>query len=92
MKVPCENCICIPVCKNKQYLHMKDDCEPIKRFLNQGFRSSKIVYRAELVFEILKPSLWGISDDDKFGHKWVTMDVHAVGNRIRKSPDYAYYK
>jgi hypothetical protein len=33
MKLPCEDCICLPVCKGKNFYQLKRDCSIFRNFL-----------------------------------------------------------
>ena len=33
MEVPCKNCICLPVCKSRNFWQLKKDCSIFRNFL-----------------------------------------------------------
>ena len=63
MKCPCENCVCLPVCRHKEYSNLFIDCSLIREYIpdhNLVFmRSWDHIYHLE---EIMKPTRWGFED------------------------------
>ena len=55
MNCPCENCICLPVCRHKKYSRLFKDCSLIKEYIPFGNRKKKYLYQIE---EIMKPTCW----------------------------------
>lgn len=70
MNCPCENCICVPVCRYKQFADMIRDCTIIMRLLYfddedtlDGVRSSTFNPVVEDMEKILNPTEWNIKID-----------------------------
>ena len=36
MDLPCVDCVCVAICKNKDYKSAAEDCQFLERFLHQG--------------------------------------------------------
>jgi len=67
MKCPCENCICISVCRHKEYIELFQDCKIINDFeLFYDEVEKRASEKIQLLENILQPSEWFIrfSDDD----------------------------
>lgn len=64
MKCPCENCICVPVCKHKKY-HDLLECEILLNFIEDELVLNvkhvcdyfNAVHR-RIIYATLKPSAW----------------------------------
>lgn len=66
-KCPCENCICIPVCRNKLYAKLFDDCAHISRYIqSHQVKSARDSERISKVYSILKPESWEIKYDGRY--------------------------
>ena len=59
---PCEDCICIAVCRHKYFAVLKADCELVEQFLFEGMtytrRRGDFDYRIYQVYLIIKPIHW----------------------------------
>jgi hypothetical protein len=59
MKCPCLNCVCIPICRNKNINYLFDDCSLIRKYIvdydNIFLRRSD---RMRKMIEIVKPIGW----------------------------------
>ena len=62
MNCPCENCICLPVCKHKKYYNLFTDCSLIKKYIPFGNRDREYLYQLE---EIMKPTRWRLIKNKK---------------------------
>ena len=66
MKCPCENCICIPVCRHKHYCILYRHCILLKKYEPNydlvGIRNSDYLFE---LYNILKPTKWSIYKRDK---------------------------
>jgi len=62
-KCPCKNCICIPICREKDYIKMIRNCSLLKNLLyGNKFRNFwRILIETE---KILKPVRWYIEIKD----------------------------
>jgi hypothetical protein len=62
--IPCKNCICIPVCRLKDYYHLHHECSIIfrKLYLIDGFnrkvRKSTYGLTVRLVEKYIRPLYW----------------------------------
>jgi hypothetical protein len=53
MKIPCEGCLCVPICRNKPYFKLRNDCENVNKFL---MKYSNEYWEAKgSLFKYLKP-------------------------------------
>ena len=53
MKVPCKDCLMIPVCKNKTFRQLMTGCSLVREAAWTG----GISYKSEMV-DIIKPKMW----------------------------------
>lgn len=62
MKCPCENCICMPICKNKNFNKLFEDCYLLEEFIPNydNMRLREIDKMDELV-KTLNPTGWEYS-------------------------------
>jgi hypothetical protein len=69
---PCNKCICVPICKNKQYPSLMVSCKLIRNYLNPFFSSNpeRLNGRLKLIQKALKPTMW-ILIYDKHGRVMV---------------------
>lgn len=71
MDCPCENCICVPVCKHKRYFHLTK-CEILQDFIDDQLLNATHVddinnaVHRKVIHNTLKPTAWVV---DKNG--WV---------------------
>jgi hypothetical protein len=66
MKVPCKNCICLPLCRNKRYTRLFKDCTLWKDFVGHKVDEDpeKIkIHRIKFLefMKVLKPTRWYIN-------------------------------
>lgn len=40
--ISCENCICVPICMNKKWTHILQDCQHIRNYLAEEGRNLKV--------------------------------------------------
>jgi len=63
-KFPCIDCICIPICRHKQYMDLFNDCILLKKYEpaynSLVCRDTQQMYQIE---ETLKPTKWGIYNE-----------------------------
>ena len=58
-KCPCENCICIPICRNRFYLDLVDKCELVSSYLRTPCDASKKRNRpVTVLYKLFKPKTW----------------------------------
>jgi len=68
---PCNKCICVPVCKRKQYQFLVNDCKEIWSYLKNPFDWSVLPSRSnarlKIIHKTLKPTSWSLfySTNDK---------------------------
>jgi len=57
--IPCKNCICVPICRQKHYSGMIAECSIIDKYIEHSCyalrRNQKIIEELE---ETLKPEVW----------------------------------
>ena len=61
-RCPCENCICVPVCRNKKYFDLSS-CTLLIDYVDnyyRGFQGYDSTHRIE-IYKILKPSRWKLT-------------------------------
>lgn len=59
MTIPCEECICIAICKHKTYLNLFKDCSTLAEYIPAyDFAGKNRQPKIEQLVEVLKPSLW----------------------------------
>ena len=67
MKIPCKNCICVAVCRHKNYFNLTQ-CSLLHTYIesyNKGkFTHLTLKYR-HVMYDILNPSKWIVN---KHGH------------------------
>ncbi len=63
MNCPCENCVCIAVCRLKYFVDLKNQCSLVEQYLFTGMiydrRHPEFDSRTGLITKILDPVLWG---------------------------------
>jgi hypothetical protein len=68
MSVPCENCLLIPVCRNKYFIDMKNDCSIIEQYLFCGMvynrRRKDFDNRIAKIKKIVSPRFWDCGEYD----------------------------
>jgi len=73
MKIPCEGCICLPLCRHKPYVRLITDCNKLLDLLDleeDYGRKSNYEYVREIELRVdimatINPSKWSV---DKFGY------------------------
>ena len=74
-KCPCNKCICVPVCRIKQYTRLTEDCSVLWSYLKQPWivtiRSNG---RLKLVHKALSPVMWTLFCD-QYGRIMVDNDT-----------------
>ena len=78
MKCPCIDCICIAVCRHKEFFDMLNDCHLIVMRLYYtdtdvpGTRSRSFSRTVKEIETYLEPTSWHIKkvDNDGFAHIW----------------------
>lgn len=66
MNCPCHNCICVPVCRLKEYFHLVDDCALLLKLLYRGIIIDTVYRRDDYSHKIieihkeLQPHHWEI--------------------------------
>lgn len=80
MKCPCYNCICVPICRHKEYNTLFQDCTIVCRFMidinsNPSFGSKFGIRhhkskRRDIIQALLKPTQWNIDKDG------IVYDIH----------------
>jgi len=67
-KCPCENCICIVICKQKSYINLLSECSTLSKYLYnipqftkeyQIIRNIDFTNKLSKIHSILKPKSWG---------------------------------
>ena len=63
MKCPCEECICIAMCRLKPFINMKSECSLIEEYLSiplliKAIRDSSFSHRIYNIYINQKPILW----------------------------------
>ena len=68
MKIPCKECLCIPICRHKSYHLLVDGCEPAANYLSlseddivnreDGEITEEQLRRIQNVEDILTPTRW----------------------------------
>ena len=65
MEIPCKNCLLIPACRRKAYMHLMKNCSLLTDMLYlrsniENERAEGFEKHARQVHEILNPDLWDI--------------------------------
>jgi len=59
MTCPCEDCLCVPMCRHKPYNELVTKCLLINKYLVQPYQASKRpTGNLKKLKEILKPTRW----------------------------------
>lgn len=57
--LPCVECICIPICRHKEYSFLFFDCNLIQTYIpHHGNERRRNQARVEQLEEALKPTIW----------------------------------
>jgi hypothetical protein len=68
---PCHNCICVPVCRHKEYFYLIDDCELLLKLLyrgaiiDTGYRTNAYPSVIGEVYKELQPHHWVVKHISK---------------------------
>ena len=69
--VPCEECLLIPICRNKYFIDMKNDCSLLEEFLFTGSilntRKTDFHKRITEVYKIMTPLYWEVGKTNPEG-------------------------
>jgi len=67
-KCPCEECICVPICRNKSFQGIIDDCSLLLDYRNDyTVINDEYYYISIMEMErILKPSRWSYRQDAQY--------------------------
>jgi len=86
VQCPCENCICIPVCKIKEYGKLLDECNTLMTYFHRNVEeinpSDKlhIIERVRknvlIVEDILQPIRWGVRVRHLYDKKTMTVVIY----------------
>jgi hypothetical protein len=61
IKCPCEDCLCVPICRHKNYTSLFYDCSLIDDYTREKpFKAKMSSPRVKILEDILKPSKWSI--------------------------------
>lgn len=64
MIFPCTNCVCVPICRNKDYLQIFRDCTLIEDYIQKpSFYHHRNQRRLEQLFLYLQPVRWELYKD-----------------------------
>ena len=71
MKTPCQNCICVPICRHKKFPELIEECSHAYEFLSlsiEGPEANWVAWRDEVIAveEHLRPTLWESVSDGKY--------------------------
>jgi len=69
MKCPCENCLCVPICRHKQHYKLLEDCHLINKYVKTSNNKDHVL---EIIQKIIEPQLWRVSGP-------TTMTIKAPG-------------
>jgi hypothetical protein len=58
MKCPCENCLCVPICRNKLYFTLFSDCCLICKYVKITDNDNSTL---KITQNILQSPWWGVS-------------------------------
>lgn len=62
MECPCENCICMSVCKHKRYMALFQNCTILEKFEpNSNVIQHRDQEKIMLLEKVLQPTTWFIS-------------------------------
>ena len=67
IKCPCEDCLCVPICKHKDYSDLFYKCSLIDDYTREKpFKAKMSSSRLKIVVDILQPSKWNIYKNKVF--------------------------
>lgn len=55
---PCENCVCIAICKSKLFIDLMLNCELVDKFTADDENRQRARERVRIVHQTLQPSRW----------------------------------
>ena len=68
MSCPCKNCICVVICRTKQFPHLFFECPLIFKFIKEPFQSmERDNGKIGLVYRYLKPTHWHPTECERTG-------------------------
>ena len=76
---PCNNCICVAVCRHKQYVSTLEDCSLIRDYINKNAKSIKgniyvtidninehLIHFRSMLQSYLHPTIWEVDSKGRF--------------------------
>ena len=69
MKCPCIDCVCMPICRHKSYMHLFENCKLLHRWRLKNYSIRDHKYRC-VIFESLHPTEWGVHLGEIYGNKY----------------------
>ncbi len=61
MSCPCEDCLCVPICRNKFYFTLFSDCSLITKYAKVDNNNDN---KLQITQKILQPQWWKISEEN----------------------------
>ena len=86
--VPCDNCLVIPICRNKYFIDMKTDCSLVEQFLFEGVIHSRrrrdFSERIAKVYKSVKPLYWEVGKTNPLNAGHPQVDYFKYNKRSNK--------
>lgn len=60
MKCPCEDCLCIPICRHKHYYTLFHECLLISIYVENPYLAKICINEIKITEKFLKPSSWEV--------------------------------
>lgn len=88
MKIPCKNCICVAVCRHKNYFTLTQCCllhKYIKSYNKGKFVNYLTLHYRYIIYNILKPTKWVVNKHGYFLNKHgkeITQEIYKAIEEI----------
>jgi hypothetical protein len=60
---PCEECICLPICRHKSWTDLSEHCLLISNYININWGKSYTRYYMIAIERILNPTAWSVGQN-----------------------------
>ena len=66
---PCKDCICVPICKNKGYMRLFEDCILLRIYEPRYYDPPRHLKKIRNIHGAIKSNEWGIMYKEQYS-KW----------------------
>ena len=67
MKIPCKECLLIPICRHKPYGDLVDSCEHLYNYIIIHHQDEEHKNRCRILESLMKPTRWELGEESAGG-------------------------